>query len=179
MSQKISGLLSYLFVGGTATRYTEKEMSIELHTADWMGMKKQVQHANTMNRARSSSALTARSSASRMARANPFSSNARTPAASHGPSSAVGSGERVSRRYGDEHTNIRPVQRLTDITGASQDPPSPSSEVSACGRWCFPRCDQGAPLDAPRGSLCRSLAGHQGGQGEARSSTERKEGREG
>jgi hypothetical protein len=50
-------------------------------------------------RASSLSALTARSSASKMARVNRSSSNARTRAASPGQSCAGDRGERASRRY--------------------------------------------------------------------------------
>lgn len=51
-------------------------------------------------RVNSTSAATARSSASKMANPNPSSSSARTPAASPGPSCTAASTRRVSQRYG-------------------------------------------------------------------------------
>lgn len=138
-------------------------------------------------RANSSSAPTARSSASRTARPSRSSSSARTPAALHGPLSAVARGERVSLRYampfGADNAAVHPAviydTTLTISTGGRQDPPSPPGQVPACRRWCFPRRDQGAPCAASRGSLCCPPAGHQGGQGEAYRCAEREEGREG
>ena len=58
------------------------------------------QRADTTHRASSSSAPTARSSASRTARPSPSSSSARTRAASPGPCCAGDRGGRVSLRYG-------------------------------------------------------------------------------
>jgi hypothetical protein len=51
------------------------------------------------NRESSTSAVTARSSASKTARPNPSSSNAKTPAASPGPSCSEDNTRRVSQRY--------------------------------------------------------------------------------
>jgi len=139
--------------------------------------------ADSMIRASSSSAPTARSSASRTASPNRSSFSARTRVALPGPCYAVGKGERVSLRYAPLRSHhcmlVLESSMLMHFAGASQDPPSPPSEVPACRRRCISRRNQGASLPASRGSRRGSLASDQGGQGEACCGTEREEGGQG
>jgi hypothetical protein len=51
-------------------------------------------------------------------------------------------------------------------TGGRQEALSPHRQEPACHRWCFARCDQGAPFAAPRGPCRRPRRRHQGGQGQ-------------
>ena len=154
---------SHATCAGSAWEKEKKTMHIDMWGL-WVG-----QHANGMIRASSLSAPTARSSVSRTVRPSRFSSSARTPAASHGPSFAGDRGGRVSLRCASTFCHlhyamhcVHPVWRLTHYTGASQVPPSQAGQVPACRRWCISRCDQGAPLHAPRGSFRSPRRGDQG-----------------
>lgn len=139
-------------------------------------------------RASSMSVATARSSASRTASPRVCSSSARTPAALPGPPSTGDSTRRVSLRLVDtgfapqlardmrarRHRSFERLRRtyrqglMRDriTTGGCQEALPPHRQAPARHRRCFPRCDQGAPLPAPRGPRRRPPAGHQGRQGQ-------------
>jgi hypothetical protein len=116
------------------------------------------------------SAVTARSSDSKMERPSPSSFNARIPAVSHGLFFSEDNTRRVSLRYARTHSNfvivsdaghgtyfvegvcwkdIRSLIAFTRI-GGSQEAISTYRQVPESYCWSLPRCDQGAPINATR-----------------------------
>jgi hypothetical protein len=141
------------------------------------------------------SVVTARSSASRTARPNPSSSNAKTPAASPGPSYSEDNIRRVSQRYSPPlttsqsfpvHTRIyinrtQTISMLTSLstTGSRKEALPPHHQAPTRHRRRLPRRNQRAPQPTPRSARSGPQGGHRSRQGEAHSGSECKEDGEG